>query len=1068
MKIRSVIIMLTLVWLLLFSLCRRAFAFPPVVTVPGMVLVYEDSLNNLISGVFIDDADMANQQVTVTASSGTVTLSNTAGLVFSLGDGVEDAAMIFSGTLANVQSAVDDMTYTPTADYAGLVSITVNSFDGSSSDTKNISVVVANAPEVSAINRAGSSPTGDNPVYFDIILSDSVTGVDTSDFAVNVISGTCTGSVAGVSGSGSNYSVSVNQNNSAISCGLQLTLIDNDSIVNGSSVPLGGVGTGVRGDGSFYSGQIYELTLSPPHPSQPDLVSASDSNIPTDNRTNITTATFCGSAQTDSTVELWYSGVVPTTALGSSTATGGNWCISVSASNPLPEGSGVVWAKATNTWGTSSPSPVLAIQIDTTPPSVEITQTSRDPTAESSTILFNATFSKPVYDFTNADVAVSGTAGAFAAVGIGTSGDTSYPIQVTGISGYGTVNVTIIPGVAYDAFGNFNQASINTDNVATYAPPGFNVSPVSVSVSEPAGSTNFSLKLNTYPGADVFISAVSASNGECSVSPNSTTIAATAWNVGTTFTVQALDDNVIDGAQTCLITIGTASSSDFSYEGLDPDDVTVTVLDNDTPPATLYTLQITGSGQGTVFSPSGIDCHINDALTNGTCATTLAQGTSIQLTPTSVSGMVFSNWSGDCAGQPANASITLGQNALCQANFTADVDQDGVPDRLQPNIATLNGITVIAYDCPNCSVQNLTLTDPATHPIPDPTYRFMAPLMAYEITGVSPGGTIKVGVRYPMNQTPTNWQYRIFGPLTPGNASTETWFTHPNASFITFSLLGQAIVESRLLFTDGQLGDATIADGIIKDPGGPAIGRGVVGFEAPSYTFSEDSLKATLSVNRVGGSYGIVTASYTTQNDSALAGSDYVASSGILTWPDGDITPQVIAVPLLQDTQIEGNERLQVALSGADVDNLRASAEIRIIDRQPQIELTPLHAYGHEGTTLTFTLQRMGNGVDPLTVAYTTQDDSAQAGLDYQAVHDTLSWANGELSAKTISLAAGTVKRWLQFMQMWSRRQPCLRPFLPYCPPAPPPAKQLLTKAQRQQVWLVLIQVVRLKPSPPY
>ena len=42
-----------------------------------------------------------------------------------------------------------------------------------------------------------------------------------------------------------------------------------------------------------------------------------------------------------------------------------------------------------------------------------------------------------------------------------------------------------------------------------------------------------------------------------------------------------MDDTILDGDQTIAIQLQAATSSDASYNGLDPNDVTVINLDND-------------------------------------------------------------------------------------------------------------------------------------------------------------------------------------------------------------------------------------------------------------------------------------------------------------------------------------------------------------------------------------------------------------------------------------------------------------------------------------------------------
>jgi len=109
------------------------------------------------------------------------------------------------------------------------------------------------APAVVSITRTGTPITNLSTVGFNVTFNQSVTGVAPSDFKV-ISDGTVafTAPVA-VSGSGSAYTVNVSgvRGNGD----LQLELVDNDTIVNATSVPLGGTGIG---NGSFV-GQNYSI-----------------------------------------------------------------------------------------------------------------------------------------------------------------------------------------------------------------------------------------------------------------------------------------------------------------------------------------------------------------------------------------------------------------------------------------------------------------------------------------------------------------------------------------------------------------------------------------------------------------------------------------------------------------------------------------------------------------------------------------------------------------------------------------------------------------------------------------
>ena len=97
----------------------------PVNAVPGGQTTSEDTdliftagNGNLLS---ISDADAGSNpvQVTLTGTSGVLTLSGTAGLAFMAGDGTADGTTTFQGTLADINAALAGLRFTPTPDYNG-------------------------------------------------------------------------------------------------------------------------------------------------------------------------------------------------------------------------------------------------------------------------------------------------------------------------------------------------------------------------------------------------------------------------------------------------------------------------------------------------------------------------------------------------------------------------------------------------------------------------------------------------------------------------------------------------------------------------------------------------------------------------------------------------------------------------------------------------------------------------------------------------------------------------------------------------------------------------------------
>jgi hypothetical protein len=107
----------------------------PVNTVPGaqntnedIALVFASANGNAIS---ITDADAggANNEVTLSISNGTLTLAGTTGLTFTAGDGTADAAMTLRGTASAINTALNGLSYSPTANFNGGATLTLATKD---------------------------------------------------------------------------------------------------------------------------------------------------------------------------------------------------------------------------------------------------------------------------------------------------------------------------------------------------------------------------------------------------------------------------------------------------------------------------------------------------------------------------------------------------------------------------------------------------------------------------------------------------------------------------------------------------------------------------------------------------------------------------------------------------------------------------------------------------------------------------------------------------------------------------------------------------------------------------
>lgn len=113
-------------------------------------------------------------------------------------------------------------------------------------------------PVVASVLRGNVNPAGSDVVQYGLLFSKSVTGVDAADFAVTT-TGIAGASINSVSGSGTTYTVMVNTGTGSGT--LRLDVVDNDTILDVSLQPLGGVGAG---NGDYTSGEVYTIDKSVP------------------------------------------------------------------------------------------------------------------------------------------------------------------------------------------------------------------------------------------------------------------------------------------------------------------------------------------------------------------------------------------------------------------------------------------------------------------------------------------------------------------------------------------------------------------------------------------------------------------------------------------------------------------------------------------------------------------------------------------------------------------------------------------------------------------------------------
>lgn len=215
---------------------------------------------------------------------------------------------------------------------------------------------------------------------------------------------------------------------------------------------------------------------------------------------------------------------------------------------------------------------------------------------------------------------------------------------------------------------------------------------------------------------------------------------------------------------------------------------------------------------------------------------------------------------------------------------------------------------------------------------------------------------------------------------SPGVLSTGTW--QPSGVVPGF-------FETELLSVNGyfQFASAPTTTPPVTPP--PAASPGSISLATGAVTVNEADGAVEVLVRRTGGSDGRVTVDFTTQSASAVAGEDFVASSGTLVFADGQ-TSRTIRIPIRSDSRAESDERFSVT-----IDNVTGGAtllaprttNVTIVERQ-----TSLPNYASFASAAGLSLQ--GSAVVTAGVLELTADVGNQAGTAFHNSPINLS-ANG-------------------------------------------------------------------------
>ncbi|HEU4713142.1 MAG TPA: FG-GAP-like repeat-containing protein [Pyrinomonadaceae bacterium] len=375
--------------------------------------------------------------------------------------------------------------------------------------------------------------------------------------------------------------------------------------------------------------------------------------------------------------------------------------------------------------------------------------------------------------------------------------------------------------------------------------------------------------------------------------PNFTgTLQFPAGQTSRTIQIQMINDNVFEPAETFFVNLSNPTNATIA-DGQGQGTIT-----NDDPQPTISVGNgfIQEGAQGTTGNASVTVLLSNPSFQTITVAFATANSTA-------TAGSDYVATSGTVTFNPGETTKTIplqitGDN-VDEIHETFFVN---ISNPTNATILTAQGSVVIADDDgPTVSINDVSISEgnfPVTNAIFTVT---LSGPSVQEVSGFfsTASGTATVGIDVqqvfsgfwfiPAGSTSGTFQVRIFGDFEI--ESNETFFVNLQ-----------------------NVNNATVADGqglgtILNDDS-----NGKFQFSSATYAATEDAGGFVVTVNRVDGSTGIATVDFATSNGTATAGSDYPATSGTLTFNQGE-TSKSFFITVTADGLFETEETINVALS---------------------------------------------------------------------------------------------------------------------------------------------------------
>jgi len=193
----------------------------------------------------------------------------------------------------------------------------------------------------------------------------------------------------------------------------------------------------------------------------------------------------------------------------------------------------------------------------------------------------------------------------------------------------------------------------------------------------------------------------------------------------------------------------------------------------------------------------------------------------------------------------------------------------------------------------------------------------------------------------------------------------------------------------------------------------PAATTDPIALSASTYAVAQNVGSLTVTVVRTGSALDAVSVDYATTDGTAIAGTDYTAANGTVSWGENDSSSKTITIPVSDATPFSGDKSFTISLNNPSAEAMIGSPGSATVTISGAASATvgtlvlsdAAYTVSQSAQSVTVSVNRTEGAVGATSVMYQTTNGTAVAGTDYTAVSGTLNWADGDSAAKSFKVA---------------------------------------------------------------